>query len=246
MNLTRRQETFMRQLLALYTEFQGPIHYSALAERIGVSRITAYDMLRVLEEKGYVESVYQLAPDRSGPGRSTVLYRPTEKADEAINQLAAGADATDWQSLTDDIIRQMQTNSEDEEMSSLTAALLARIPPEGPPEIRYCTELITIIVLNVRNRETKTMFCQYIPHILGDPDLASAEGLMLLAGGALGLVIGENPDQIQWNQELVMHVKRFYQLVGSMSSDLRHQMVENLQTTLPALCADAAPSMGML
>jgi DNA-binding MarR family transcriptional regulator len=239
MKLTRRQETFMRQLLALYAELQEPIHYSALAEQIGVSRITAYDMLRVLEEKGYVESVYQLAPGRSGPGRSTILYRPTEKSAQAIQDLAAGINAPDWETLTDDIIQRMQMGGAgDAEMAALTAALLARIPPEGPPEIRHCTELLTIIVLNLNRDGKRSLLCNYVPHILGDPDLASAEGLMLLAGGAFGLAIGEHPDQPEWNRELVIHVKRYYRLVGGMSSEQRHQLVENLQTLLPSLCED--------
>jgi len=229
----------MRQLLALYTELQEPIHYSALAERIGVSRITAYDMLRVLEEKGYVESVYQLAPDRTGPGRSTVLYRPTEKASQAIQELAAGTSAPDWETLTNDIIQRMQMDcAEDEEMAGVTDALLARIPPEGPPEIRYCTELLTIIVLNLRQGDKKALLCTYVPHILGDPDLASAEGLMLLAGGAFGLVIGEHPDQPEWNRELVIHVKRYYRLVGKMSSEQRRQLADNLRTILTSLCEE--------
>jgi DNA-binding MarR family transcriptional regulator len=239
MNLTRRQETFMRNLLELYTELQGPIHYSALAERIGVSRITAYDMLRVLEEKGYVESVYHLAPDRSGPGRSTVMYQPTSRAHEAIDALAAESNASDWNALSNDIIERMGIDgSGDEEMHSVTSAILARIPPEGPPEIRYCAELITIVVLNLRHGEKKPLLCSYIPYILGDPDLASAEGLMLLAGGAFGLVIGEHPDSPEWNRELVVHVKRYYQLVGKMSSEQRYQLVQNLQTILPSLCED--------
>ena len=236
MNLTRRQETFMRQLLALYTELQGPIHYSALAERIGVSRITAYDMLRVLEEKGYVESVYQLTPNRIGPGRSTVLYRPTQKSIQAINELATGVSATDWQAMMDDIIAQMDSGQAGEEAIAITSELLARIPPEGPPEVRYCTEVITIIVLNLRHSDKQALLCSYIPAILGDPDLATAEGLMLLAGGAFGLLIGEHPESPEWNRELVAHVKRYYQVVGRMPAGQRQQLAQNLQTILPSLC----------
>ena len=46
MKLTRRQEEFIRKLMDLYWEKRGPIHYSVLAERLGVSPFTAYDMLR--------------------------------------------------------------------------------------------------------------------------------------------------------------------------------------------------------
>ena len=54
MKLTRRQEEFIKNLVDLNQEFNGPIHYSVLAERLGVSPFTAYDMLCMLEEKGVV------------------------------------------------------------------------------------------------------------------------------------------------------------------------------------------------
>jgi hypothetical protein len=141
-----------------------------------------------------------------------------------------------WQALTDDIIAQMRTGMSGDEAAAITAELLARIPPEGPPEIRYCTEIITIIVLNLRHSDKQALLCSYIPHILGDPDLATAEGLMLLAGGAFGLVIGEHPDSPEWNRELVAHVKRYYQMVVRMSAEQRQQLAQNLQVILPTLC----------
>jgi Mn-dependent DtxR family transcriptional regulator len=51
MKLTHRQETYVQSLLDLYRELNGPIHYSVLAKRIGVSPFTAYGLLRLLEKK---------------------------------------------------------------------------------------------------------------------------------------------------------------------------------------------------
>ena len=80
MKLTRRQEEFIRNLLDLHEEIEGPIHYSVLAERLGVSPFTAYDMLCVLEEKGFVTSEYHLATDKSGPGRAERVFYPSERS----------------------------------------------------------------------------------------------------------------------------------------------------------------------
>jgi hypothetical protein len=41
MKLTNRQETFIKNLLQLYQESEDAIHYTVLAERLGVSRFTA-------------------------------------------------------------------------------------------------------------------------------------------------------------------------------------------------------------
>jgi DNA-binding IscR family transcriptional regulator len=73
MKLTRRQEDVIRKMLDLHDLHQAPIHYKTLADHLGVSPFTAYDMLRLLEEKGLVTSEYQLASDKSGPGRGAAL-----------------------------------------------------------------------------------------------------------------------------------------------------------------------------
>ena len=75
--LTARQKAFLEKLLELYHEHKGPVHYSAVAERLGVNRFSAYDMLKVLEKKGFASSSYALrsaapaaATGHTGPGRS--------------------------------------------------------------------------------------------------------------------------------------------------------------------------------
>jgi energy-coupling factor transport system substrate-specific component len=51
MEITRRQEDFIRKIIDLYRELQGTFHYSFVAERLGISPFTAYDMLRFLEKR---------------------------------------------------------------------------------------------------------------------------------------------------------------------------------------------------
>ena len=66
--------------IGLKRECVGPIHYSLLAERLGISPFTAYDMLCLLEEKGFVTSAYQLPADKNGPGRAERVFYPSELA----------------------------------------------------------------------------------------------------------------------------------------------------------------------
>ena len=88
MKLTRRQEEFIESLIDLNREVEGPIHYSVLAERLGVSPFTAYDMLRLLEEKGLVRSEYHLAAGKSGPGRAERLFCPVVPWADRSKELA--------------------------------------------------------------------------------------------------------------------------------------------------------------
>ncbi len=48
MKLTPRQQTFLDKLFELYRELQGPVHYSIVADKLGVNKFSAYDMLKVL------------------------------------------------------------------------------------------------------------------------------------------------------------------------------------------------------
>ena len=91
MKLTGRQREFLSRFLDLYREAKQPIHYTQLAEKVQVSKLTAYDMLRILEERGLVASEYVL-PKGGGPGRSSIVFHPTEKAAKVMAQMAGG----DW------------------------------------------------------------------------------------------------------------------------------------------------------
>ena len=86
MKLTARQEAFLQNLIMLYQSDATPVHYTVLAEQLDVNRYTAYDMLKVLEKKGYVASQYRAKEGHSGPGRSEIVFAPTEKANHLFQQ----------------------------------------------------------------------------------------------------------------------------------------------------------------
>jgi predicted ArsR family transcriptional regulator len=134
MKLTRRQEDFVYNLLDLYRELQGPFHYTLLAERLGVSRFTAYDMLRLLEEKGLVTSIYQLAEGKSGPGRSEVFYKPTDKARRLMVELAGEIESQDWADIKARVLKKVQAGElQDRELAE---QMLARVPPDEPKAMK--------------------------------------------------------------------------------------------------------------
>jgi DNA-binding IclR family transcriptional regulator len=60
MKLTGRQKAFLAKFLELYRQAQKPLHYTDVAAAVGVAKITAYDMLRLLEKRGLVRSEYVL------------------------------------------------------------------------------------------------------------------------------------------------------------------------------------------
>lgn len=99
MALTARQRTFLLRLLDLARERGRPIHYTEVAERLGVARSTAYEMLRRLAEKGYAQAGYS-REGRQGQGRAAVVFSPTLKSLQALRRRAAErwSDA-EWEEL---------------------------------------------------------------------------------------------------------------------------------------------------
>jgi Mn-dependent DtxR family transcriptional regulator len=214
MMLTRRQEEIIRKMLDLYHELQGPIHYSILADRLGVSPFTAYDMLRLLEEKGFVSSEYQLAPDKTGPGRAVRVFQPTQLAQKLFQSLAEETGGADWEEVKQRILD--KTRKGEIQERELMQEMLARIPSEGKSQVQYCVEVMTIVALRIRNIKGRILLKKFFPEILPDTKPARRTNLCLLGGFALGMLAIEDSSDREWEQQLLEHVQVYMDIVTKM------------------------------
>lgn len=239
MELTRRQEEFLRNLLDLYHEQQEPLHYSALAERLGVSRFTAYDMLRLLEEKGFARSAYQLAEDKSGPGRSEVVYQPTERAHRLMARLTGEVGGEDWEAVKEHILARVRDESAPPLAGrDVAEEMLARVPPDEPEAVRYCVEVMTVIALRLRRRAGRQLLLDYLHQLLPATGETCRANLTLLGGFALAIVADEAESDEKWSQELLAHVRRYQELVLEMEHAVCQRLAGHLEETFAWLRAD--------
>jgi len=236
MKLTRRQEEFLRNLLDLYRQQQEPLHYSALAERLGVSRFTAYDMLRLLEEKGYARSTYQLADDKSGPGRSEVVYVPTAQAHQLIAQVLGEGQGDDWEAIKARILARVEAGTGP--AHAVAGEILARVPPDEPEAIRYCVEVMTVIALRLREQAGRQLLFHYLPEILSPVREDCRASLSLLGGLALGILLDEAGDE-QWARELLVHVRHYQRLLLEMRPERCRRLADTLQKVFAPLLPQA-------
>ena len=222
MKLTRRQEQFIENLIDLSREMDGPIHYSTLAERLGVSPFTAYDMLRLLEKKGMVRSEYQVAEGKSGPGRAVRLFYPVMPPEvEKLTRL----------SLDQPEIKQFMLNALRHgrfPQKVLAEELLSRIPPDGPEHIRYCLEVMMIIALRLRQHAGQQKFLAYLADILPPDGAVSLANLSLLGGLALGILAQEESDDQEWSQMLLEHMLQYQEVVRGLSADESRLLADEL------------------
>ncbi len=215
MKLTRRQSDFIDKLLELYRESANPIHYSEIARKLGVSDITAYDMLRLLEEKGLATSQYELPDKKAGPGRSKITFTPTPRARHIMGDLVGEEQGTaGWEAVKERALAKLKES--DIEVEELIQEVLARVPPEGRGPLHHCVEIMTIISLRLRRSSGRSLLIEFLPDILPSADEASRANLNLLGGFAMGILVGENSDDPVWSRELLEHVKRYQTYVIDM------------------------------
>lgn len=229
MKLTRRQATFIRNLLDLYRETHEPVHYSVLAERLGVSRFTAYDMLRLLEAKGFVTSDYQLTGGKSGPGRSEIVFAPTPRAHQLMAELVGNVD-TDWETIREQVLAKMRSGQGVDRQ--FERDMLARIPPAGQEAMQYCVEVMTIVALRLHSSVNRKWLAGYLAQLLPARDRDVRASLSLLGGFALGILAQEISGDRQWQNELLEHLRRYQSLVAAMDLKLCRQLARRLRNIL--------------
>lgn len=213
MKLTPRQQTFLDNLFELYREVKGPVHYSVVADKLGVNKFSAYDMLKVLEEKGVAASDYVLNDEQAGPGRSQVVFYPTHKAAEFLTQLREEMlYNADWQRVKERILTQLedarQTNPGDalrEAMSNL---------PEAKTSLNYCAEMISVLLLNIERARSKNV----VP-ALETLTPKGQLGLAALAGLSVGSSLSTETDDMGFREKLMTHAQRFQNQLADMSDE---------------------------
>ncbi len=222
----------MHKLLDLYRETDGAVHYALVAEHLGVSKFTAYDMLRLLEKKGYVTSEYALDEHKSGPGRSMVLFRPTEKAQALLHHLAGDTpESADWTQIKIRVVEAVRERRF--EGSEFAAAILARAPSDIEDEVEYCADVIAVLALRLRTRAGRRALARFLFDVLREGELADPLNLDLLPGFALGL--DGAADEPGLMHHLTARIHRYQVLVQAMDTLARRRLAKRLQHILAPL-----------
>jgi len=144
--LTRRQKQFLEQFLDFYQKMGKPIHYTALAEHLGLGKITAYEMLRLLEKQELVKAEYHLSPNHNRPGRSEVFFLPTEKAQRLVAiKVDESQNSEKWEIIKSRIFKQL-SEVKSGKYETLMDDLLARISTRRSP-MAFMAEMITVFML---------------------------------------------------------------------------------------------------
>jgi DNA-binding PadR family transcriptional regulator len=212
--LTPRQQTFLDKLFELYRELKGPVHYSIVADKLGVNKFSAYDMLKVLEEKGVAASDYVLSGDQAGPGRSQVVFYPTNKAAQFLTQLREEMrNSSDWSRVKERILHRLEVARQTNPADALREAL-SNLPDTKMP-LNYCAEMISVLLLNVERLRSRNLLSA-----LNGLNAKGQVGLGALAGLSLAFSLtNEDTDDTSLTDKLLTHTQRFQNQLAEMSED---------------------------
>jgi hypothetical protein len=213
LKLTPRQQTFLDKLFDLYREFKGPVHYSLVADKLGVNKFSAYDMLKVLEEKGVAASDYVLSSEQSGPGRSQVVFYPTNRAAQFLTQLRDEMRySADWHRVKERILQRLQESRQINPADALREAL-SDLPDTKAP-LDYCAEMISVLLLNIERVRNQNLM-----PALDTLTTKGQVGLATLAGFSLGSCLTNDTDDTSMREKLITHTQRFQTQLAEMSDE---------------------------
>jgi hypothetical protein len=232
MRLTSRQQAFLDKLFDLYREFNGPVHYSVVAERLGVNKFSAYDMLKLLEKKGVAASSYVLGEKHAGPGRSMVVFYPTYQATRFLTQLrheVLGSD--EWQQAKELLLQRLRETQESD-YAAAVREILARLPDVKTP-LMYCTEMIGVLLLNlayVSKQAGELNLYRTVPGLAARNEV----GLGTLAGFSLGSLMSNQTGDPSFVGKLTSHVAKFQTYLSELSEESVSRLTNFLKDALAA------------
>lgn len=239
--LTARQRAFLDKLLELYREHRGPVHYSDVAERLGVNRFSAYDMLKVLEKKGFASSSYALrsatpaaAGGSAGPGRSMIVFAPTAEATTSFEDAADEAGlGEDWHKVRQLVLSKL-AQAREASPRAILGELLARLPDTQAP-INYCTEMIGALLVNMQRVRTRAGGLNPF-RVLDRLRTEDSTGLETLAGLSVGVALSEGDESgPNLTQRLLDHIHGYQVNLSRLSTEGREALVRFLEEALEAL-----------
>lgn len=234
MALTPRQRQFYEALVMLYSVTGRSVHYSAVAEALGVSPFSAYDMLKVLECKGAVSSEYVLESATPGPGRSAIRFYPRPGA-TGFSMPASCTEEDNWLGLQQKLLQHLR-EVRDTNVREVLNEILGRLSEYDSP-LDYCAGVITALLVNLRG-SGQALFSSGL-----QPLQTLISGGELGLGTLAGLSIGASLDRLREAsslESLLQPARRFQFYLSTLSEESRHKLLAFLGEALSALRATQA------
>ena len=226
MTLTRRRKEFLHTIKKIYENTGTPVHYITVAEALGVSKWTAYDILKELEKEGYLCSEYAVSREERNPGRSAILFLPTPKAGElSLKEKEEIDHIEEWQAAREKLLGIFE-NVKTRGSKKIIDDLLKEMPAIETPII-ISAYTIAVLIVYIQNLGTKSVkIMKNLLQLAPKPDLI----LSLFAGTVLGATVKNMHGVI--NGRLADEVGRLQKYISEFSVKENKLLVKFLSDAL--------------
>lgn len=238
MSLTERQRQVLDHLRRLYRRVRRAVPYAELADSLGVSKWSAYDMMQTLEQKGMVRREYVLRGGRSRSGRSRVAFRPASPVRPSVGAGDAGLarsvgewERAEWRRTRRRLLRELERPHE----GSLLERLLTTIPRQRA-RLAYCAQLLTALLLRLRTCRPQMDHAALLRSVSERVSRPHAK-LMVLAGLAGGLSL-QAEDDTGMSDRLALYLRRYERYVREMSASHRRTLLRFFREVVRRLSPD--------
>lgn len=230
--LTGRQREFLEATIRCYEDTGAPVHYTKVAERLHVSKWTAYDLLTLLAREGFLGIERQVDRKEGFVGRSMVLFYPTQKAYRLLRRKeAAPKGGESWEEVKKELLRKL-AEAKERGGAPVLKETLAELPKTRSP-LLFCAYLILALLLciwAVRQSSEASMVIGRLLSSLATPEIT----LILFVGIALGILLRSSRTS-ETVSSLNQYVPVYVQQVREMD--------EAEQTALLSFVQEAAAEM---
>lgn len=215
MKLTHRQTEAVTVLLDLYAgSRQQPIAYGQVAEQLGVAPTTAYRMLRLAEQLGYVRATYAARPGPHAVGRSAVLFEPTDLAQRTIAGLEIAPPPDEaWETTRGRLLHAL-VSPDDAAYSEALHDLLAGLEEPGTP-VDVAGRTIAALMISLEESRGGADDSGLLDRMAR---AGTRFGLSTLGGMLLGLASADRATRALADR-LDRHVERFQAALAELSPE---------------------------
>ena len=218
MKLTNRRKQFLEQVVHMYSQTKKPIHYSDIANSIGVSKWTAYDVLKELEKNDFLERTYTV--NQNETGRSIVVYVPTDKSKNLFEQQRHNiSNEEEWKQIKSEVLTFINQTNESEKPIEPLLIKLSKVELK----VELCAYFIGVLLvhLNRQGHTVKELTINLI-NVSKTPTIQ----LSTFVGAVIGMIIESASEEI--SPEMVNIVKLFMKTLEELNEQELQYLIDFL------------------
>jgi DNA-binding MarR family transcriptional regulator len=209
-SLTKRRREFLDQLWHQYKTTNHPVHYSDVAEAIGVSKWTAYDVLKTLESQGLLKRTY--TANETETGRSVVVFSPTDLAGHLFQKERREISNTDeWEMIFIEVTDLIKNHQDLPLMDAINNIL--ELMKTVDVKLKFCAYFLCVLILflNSLGDAIKELTVNVV-----NSSQDSKVQLSVFVGAVVGMIIQSVREEL--SPEMITLVKQFFDNTNQLDS----------------------------